>query len=465
MSFITINHLVKNYGTLNVLSYLSFSIQKGEIVTILGPSGSGKSTLLKCVVGIDNDYLGEIFINGKNQSEYLTDNRISLVSQNYSNFPWLNVKQNIELGLASGNSNNAMGIEEIIETIELKKFESYFPSQLSGGMQQRVAIGRSIAQNTEVVALDEPFGALDFMTRASLQLFLKSLNRKLNKTLIFVTHDIDEALFISDRIIILSKQPTVIANEIIVPEDIRVAKDNNIRYSQKFIELKVKIESILNSLSSLNFIREIFESKDYEKLKELSFWNTFLMNECRRLYKKELTILEQEDLSIRMLSSNDLSSMIIGSLLHADISSPVIKSKLNELFSLHIDDTDATAMYFLIHSITNIDSSPDEKEYYYGIVKKRLQEYLLLEKKYFTCDHILNDNIILNIIESRFFGHDNVVNLGNKGWLLLLSALSHPNIDEVKDFYKRVQSSDEYKDDVFLQKVISELFNTISHVK
>jgi ABC-type nitrate/sulfonate/bicarbonate transport system ATPase subunit len=202
--------------------------------------------LLNCLTGLDNQFEGGIEINGITQNNFLKEDRMALVTQKYGNYPWMTVEENIKLGL--GKKKNVGKVNDIIDKIELKGFENYFLNQLSGGMQQRVALGRAILQNSDILVMDEPFGALDYMTRSNLQKMLKEINNRYRKTIVFVTHDIEEAIYLSDRIFILSKMPTVIAKEIVLPPMISQVNTSEIKYKEVFIKIRSEIESVLASL-------------------------------------------------------------------------------------------------------------------------------------------------------------------------------------------------------------------------
>ena len=241
-SLIEVKGLTKSYNGLLVLSNISFNVKKGEILSILGPSGSGKTTLLRCLIGLEefNSPTNSIQIEGDSRNEYLNKNRIAFVPQRYSNFPWLSVFENIKLGMITRQSDDLSinkHVQEIIETVGLTGFENYNIGKLSGGMQQRVAIGRAIAQNTEIIAFDEPFGALDFKIREKLQLLVKQLN----KTILFVTHDIEEALFIADDLIMLSKIPTSITNYYKLP--FRHKMDASLKFEKDFVNFRKEIQN------------------------------------------------------------------------------------------------------------------------------------------------------------------------------------------------------------------------------
>lgn len=247
---IEVKNLNKSFGNLEVLKNLDLNIEKGEVVSIIGPSGCGKTTLLRCITGLDKSFDGQINLGGVTNTEYLKAERIAVVLQKYSNFPWLTVNENIATSFINETKKSKKKQEEIISTLladlHLENFGSSHINELSGGMQQRVAVARAIAQDTDILAFDEPFGALDVTNRNKLQLLFKALNKKFNKTVLFITHDIEEAIFISDKIAVLSKSPSCVFKTFdSIHKD---ETDNNIKYDSAFVELKRKIETILKNL-------------------------------------------------------------------------------------------------------------------------------------------------------------------------------------------------------------------------
>lgn len=226
MSKIEIRDLSMEYGIKNkrftALQNINIDVEKGEFVSLLGASGCGKSTLLTLIDGIRKPSAGNITINGKPVTGTGKDR--SLVFQNYSLFPWMTVRRNVAFGVQQLHSELSKKecyaiADEFVEKVGLTDFRNKYPLQLSGGQQQRVAIARALATNTEILLMDEPFGALDTKTRASLQDLLLSLwrNEKEKKTVIFVTHDVDESIFLSDRIVIMQPNPGRIYKDIKVP--------------------------------------------------------------------------------------------------------------------------------------------------------------------------------------------------------------------------------------------------------
>lgn len=195
--------------SVRVLEGLQLRIEKGQFISIVGPSGCGKTTLLRIIAGLEKASEGRVLLNGKELSD--GSEEIGLVFQEYALFPWRTTLQNIEMGLEIKRvpkeirRSTAM---EYIKSFGLDGFGNRYPRELSGGMKQRVAIARTLILNPRVVLMDEPFGSLDSQTRNSLQEFLLQVWEKRKDTILFVTHNVDEAVFLSDRILILSKRPS-----------------------------------------------------------------------------------------------------------------------------------------------------------------------------------------------------------------------------------------------------------------
>jgi NitT/TauT family transport system ATP-binding protein len=200
------------------LHNISFDIRDHEFVCLLGPSGCGKSTMLKIISGLLKNEEGEVLVNGKPVSKPGSDR--GMVFQDYALFPWLNVEKNIAIGLElkkKPKKEIKEKIEWAINLVGLKSFEKHYPHQLSGGMKQRVAIARILVLESDILLMDEPFGALDAFTRMNLQEDLITLWNKQRFTTVFVTHDVDEAVFLSDRIIVMTPSPGEIRTIIDVP--------------------------------------------------------------------------------------------------------------------------------------------------------------------------------------------------------------------------------------------------------
>ena len=195
-----------------VLDDIDLSIRPGEFVSIVGPSGCGKSTLLRLIVGLDTDYDGEIRLDGVRVAG--TGLERGLVFQDHRLFPWMTVAKNIEVALLTQKLPRARRerlIARHLELVGLTGFENAFPHQLSGGMAQRAAIARALVNAPKVLALDEPLGALDALTRVKVQAELQRIWMEAGTTMIMVTHDVDEALFLGDRVVVMSARPGRIA--------------------------------------------------------------------------------------------------------------------------------------------------------------------------------------------------------------------------------------------------------------
>jgi NitT/TauT family transport system ATP-binding protein len=201
-----------------ILNNLNLDIKQGEFVTIVGPSGCGKSTLLSLVAGLDAHYKGEILIDNKPIHKTPYTDRV-VVFQEGALFPWLTVYKNIEFGLKISKMSKTKRRESVmrhIEMVQLTNFSNAFIHQLSGGMKQRVAIARALALNPKILLMDEPFAALDVHTRRMLYNQLLNIHQETNKTILFVTHNINEAVALGDRVIVMSPKLANIRKEFIV---------------------------------------------------------------------------------------------------------------------------------------------------------------------------------------------------------------------------------------------------------
>lgn len=232
---------VVNGKKLKVIEDFSLDIQQGEFVAIVGSSGCGKSTLLRLLSGLDSDFNGQIEIDGQPIQGIGKDRAV--VFQEHRLFPWLTVEQNIELGLINEKISHTVKIERIkkaITLIGLQGFEKAYPHQLSGGMSQRVAIARSLVTQPRIFLLDEPFGALDALTRHQMQSELLRIQSQEKITTVFITHDVEEAVTLADRIVILKPKPGRIEKVI----DVNLPRPRN-RASFELHQLKEQVFSIL----------------------------------------------------------------------------------------------------------------------------------------------------------------------------------------------------------------------------
>lgn len=207
-TLVSFRHVRKSWQQVTALQNFSLEIAAGELVALVGSSGCGKSTLLRMLVGLESATQGEICINGEPVTGVGKERGI--VFQEPRLFPWLNVIDNVMLGLADEKLSRAakrQRAQEMLERVQLSEFASALPAQLSGGMAQRVAIARGLVAHPQILMLDEPFGALDALTRHTLQQELLQIHRSAGTTTLLVTHDVEEAVALADRIVVLSPRP------------------------------------------------------------------------------------------------------------------------------------------------------------------------------------------------------------------------------------------------------------------
>ena len=216
---------------------IDLEIRNREFATILGPSGCGKSTLLRIVAGLAKPTQGSVRLDGRTITGPGRDR--GMVFQSYTLFPWLTVQQNIQFGLQLAGlpkADQATIAQEFVNKVGLRGFERAYPKALSGGMKQRVAIARALANNPDVLLLDEPFGALDAQTRALMQELLTQVWEEFHKTILFVTHDVEEAIFLSDRVFVMTARPGRIKAEIDVP--LERPRSYEVKTTETFLHLK-----------------------------------------------------------------------------------------------------------------------------------------------------------------------------------------------------------------------------------
>ena len=238
---VSIQGVEKKYNTRKgevvALNGVNFDIKENEFICVIGPSGCGKSTLLNIIAGLLEPTAGQILVDGKPIQGTGTDRGV--VFQQYALFPWLTVKKNVEFGLKlkglSKEECESIAMK-YLKMVELEKFADSYPKELSGGMKQRVAIARAYAMNPEVLLMDEPFGALDAQTRTQLQTELLKAWQEEHKTCFFVTHDIEEAIVLATRVVIMSARPGRMKE--FVDIDIPYPRDQETKMSERFIELK-----------------------------------------------------------------------------------------------------------------------------------------------------------------------------------------------------------------------------------
>jgi NitT/TauT family transport system ATP-binding protein len=222
---------------------LTFTVENGDLVCLVGPSGCGKTTLLRCISGLLDPTAGDVRVNG--QAVDGPPKGMAVVFQEYgrSLFPWMTVRDNVELPLKQKKVERKRRlelVEQSLDAVGLSGSESAYPWQLSGGMQQRVAIARAVAYEPQTLLMDEPFAAVDAQTRADLEDLVRQLWKRLGVTILFVTHDIDESVYLGQRVVMLSSSPTVVQDELII--DLPAERDQlTTRADARFIELRTRV--------------------------------------------------------------------------------------------------------------------------------------------------------------------------------------------------------------------------------
>ncbi|WP_019925877.1 ABC transporter ATP-binding protein [Nocardia sp. BMG111209] len=226
---------------------LTFEVGTGELVCIVGPSGSGKTTLLKCIAGLLSASSGEVLLEGDRVTGPPAGMAVVFQEYGRSLFPWMTVRQNVELPLKEKRIRKAERqrlVQEALDAVGLGHVGDSHPWQLSGGMQQRVAIARAVAYEPQILLMDEPFAAVDAQTRADLEDLVLTLWKRLGVTILFVTHDIDESVYLGQRVVVLSGSPTVVMAEVVV--DLPGERDQlTTRSAPRFAELRSRIYTLI----------------------------------------------------------------------------------------------------------------------------------------------------------------------------------------------------------------------------
>jgi len=240
-------------GTVSALEDIDLTVSAGEFVALIGPSGCGKSTLLRLIADLDTPTSGELTVFGKSARTAREDQDYGIAFQQAGLLPWRTVRANVELPLelhGVGTGGRAARSSELLELVGLTEFAGHFPHQLSGGMQQRVAIARALAEQPSLLLMDEPFGALDEMTRERMQTELVRICRQSQAAVVFVTHSIPEAVFLADRVVVMSPRPGRISQ--IVPIDlVRAAeRDDDVREAGAFFAAVTAVREALHGGSS-----------------------------------------------------------------------------------------------------------------------------------------------------------------------------------------------------------------------
>ena len=235
-------------GAFTAVDNVSLDLMENEVVCFVGPSGCGKTTMLRMISGLEHPTYGEINVKGHPVTRPGPDR--GMIFQAYTSFPWLTARKNVEYGmkiLGVPETERREKVEELLKLVHLEKFSDYYPQQMSGGMKQRIAIARTLAQNPDVLLMDEPFGALDAQVRWEMQEMMIEVIEREKKTVVAVTHDIQEAIYLSDRIIFFSRQPGRIKADI----DLEFKKGR--RYPEKeellaepgYVEIETKLFSMM----------------------------------------------------------------------------------------------------------------------------------------------------------------------------------------------------------------------------
>jgi NitT/TauT family transport system ATP-binding protein len=247
MSVVQIREVTKQFGPTTALQSIELEIEEREFVSLIGPSGCGKSTLLRIIGDLIQPTSGTALVNGKSARQARIDRDYGIVFQDAVLYDWRTVAKNIALPLELARWNRkrrAAKVEEMLELVELGGFESHYPWQLSGGMQQRVAIARALSFDPALLLMDEPFGALDEMTRERLNIELLNIWEASGSTIVFVTHSIAEAVFLSTRVVVMSPRPGRIAD--VIPIDLPRPRSAGTREDPHFFELVTQVREALH---------------------------------------------------------------------------------------------------------------------------------------------------------------------------------------------------------------------------
>ena len=238
-------------GECTALNGIHFKTHRREFVCVIGPSGCGKSTLIRILAGLEAQTSGSVLLDGKPVQGPGADR--GMVFQGYTLFPWLTVKKNVMFGLKMNGHGNLHAEREALQWLDLvglSKFANVYPHQLSGGMKQRVAIARALANRPRILLMDEPFGALDAQTRSKMQAHLLDIWRNIDVTVLFITHDLDEAIFLADRILVLKANPGEVQELIEVP--VPRPRDYSQVTSAEFIATKTRLEALIHPPAAMN---------------------------------------------------------------------------------------------------------------------------------------------------------------------------------------------------------------------
>ena len=241
MSKVEVNHLTKSFGSLKVLDDISFQVNDGDFLCIVGPTGCDKTTFLNSLVKLYDIDDGEILINGEEVD--LNKHSIAYIMQEYSTMSWLTVKENVQFGMKVRKFSKEKlnrKTEEVLKMVGLEKFADYYPEQLSASMLQRVSIARAFAVEPDLLLMDEPYGQLDLELRFRLEDELIRIWQETKTTIVFITHNIEEAVYMSQRIMVLTNKPTKVKEDFVNP----LSLPRNVT-EEKFIEMRNKVTNLI----------------------------------------------------------------------------------------------------------------------------------------------------------------------------------------------------------------------------
>lgn len=250
-AILELQDLKKSYGAAKILDGVSFSICPGEFVCVVGPSGSGKTTLLKCMAGLLAPSEGAVVFEDRPVTE--PPAKMAVVFQDYSRslLPWLSVEANVELPLRNklAKTDRRAAVQRVLDSVGLAGKGKLYPWQMSGGMQQRAAIARGLAYQPDVLLMDEPFAAVDAQTRIELEDLVLRVRGEFDTTIVFVTHDIDEAVYLGDRVIVLSGAPTTVNRDI--PVDLPQPRDQHeTKLLPQYAQLRAEVFELIQTAKS-----------------------------------------------------------------------------------------------------------------------------------------------------------------------------------------------------------------------
>jgi NitT/TauT family transport system ATP-binding protein len=239
----------KSFGSLVALAPVSVSVEEGETITLLGPSGCGKTTLLRLIAGLESPSSGEIVVNGTTAQEARRHKQIGFIPQSPALLPWRTVEANARLLLDINRKNSparpTASVGDLLEEVGLGEFRDAYPHELSGGMQQRVGLVRAFALDAPILLMDEPFAALDEMTRTDMRHLLGRLCEPLGTTVVFVTHSIPEATFLSDRVAVMSPRPGAVSETVTI--DLAHPRLPDIEDSEDFFHVTTRLRAALSA--------------------------------------------------------------------------------------------------------------------------------------------------------------------------------------------------------------------------